>query len=63
MDQLKLMMSKEEVLDRHIHLHTQDLLLGRRLRPRRGPRKRIFLGVLSGLILGACVVGWGITRF
>jgi hypothetical protein len=63
MDQQRLMMSKVDLLDRHIHLHTQDLLLGRRLRPRRGLRKRVFLEVLSGLIIGACVVGWGITRF
>jgi len=61
MDELKLVMAKEEVLDRHIHLHTQDLLYGRRSRPGRGLRKRVVFGILSGLILGACVVGWGIV--
>jgi hypothetical protein len=61
MNQQILMRSKEDPLDRHIHLHTQDLMLGRRVHPRRGLRKRIFLGVLSGLTLGACVVGLGIT--
>ena len=63
MNQQRLTISKEDLLDRHIHLHTQDLLLGRRLRPRRGLPKRFFLEFLSGLILGACLVGWGITRF
>ena len=57
MDQLKFVMPKEEVLDHHIHLHTHDLLYKRRLSPRRGPLKRLFSGVLSGLILGACIFG------
>jgi len=61
MDQQRLMMSKEDLLDRPIHLRIQDFLLGRRFR--RSLRKRVFLGVASGLILGVCVVGWGITRF
>jgi hypothetical protein len=57
MDQLRLIMSKEDLLDRHIHLHTQDFLYRRRLRPWRGLRKRFFSGIMSGLILAACVVG------
>jgi hypothetical protein len=31
MDQQRLLMSKEDLLDRYIHLRTQDFLLGRRL--------------------------------
>ena len=57
MDRPRLMMSKEDLLDRHIHLHTQDFGYRRRLRPWPGLRKKVFSGGLSGLILGACVFG------
>jgi hypothetical protein len=54
-DQLRLMLSKGDVIDRHIHLHTQDLFYRPRLSTRPGFRKGVFSGVLSGLIL----VAWG----
>ena len=57
-DQQRLkMMTKEESLDRHIHLHTHELVPGRWLRPRRNIRTKIFSKFLCGLVLGAGFVG------
>lgn len=55
--QILWMMTKENSLDGHIHLHIHELVPGRWLRPRRNIRTKIFSKFLCGLLLGAGFVG------
>ncbi len=50
-------MTNEDLLDRHIHLHTHDLMPGRWLRPRSKIHARIFSGFLCGLLLVIGIIG------
>ena len=45
-------MTEENLLDRHMHLHTHELMPGRWLRP----RGRIHAGILSGFLCGVLLV-------
>jgi hypothetical protein len=44
-------MTKENLLDRHIHLHTHELMPGRWLRPRSRIHARFFSRFLCGVLL------------
>ena len=50
-------MTKENLVDRHIHLHTHQLMPGRWLRPKSGIHGRIFSGFLCGALLAIGIIG------
>lgn len=50
-------MTKENLLDFHIHLHIHEITPGRWLRPKRRIQAKIFSRFIWGVILGISIVG------
>ncbi len=51
------MMTRENMLDHHIHLHIHEIMPGRWLRPRSRIQARIFSNFLYGVLLGMGIMG------
>ena len=50
-------MTKEDLLDQHIHLHSHEIIPGRWLRNRSKIRTKIFLRFAQGLFPYGCILG------
>jgi hypothetical protein len=50
-------MAEGSLLDRHLHLHSHEIIPGGRLRNRAKVRAKIFPRIVCGLFLGISIIG------
>ena len=50
-------MTKENMMDYHIHLHIHELMPGRWIRPKSKTHAKIFSGFLWGVLLSVGIIG------